>query len=87
VRAICGIVELGLIGDLSSPGLTAAKSRCATETDLSALYESVKINRKAVQPRAAIAAVLFERAKGQTARVSACSLPSIRERPPDEGVR
>ena len=29
--------------------------------DLSALYESVKANRKAVQPRAAIAAVLFER--------------------------
>jgi hypothetical protein len=28
--------------------------------DLSALYENVKANRKAVQPRAAIAAILFE---------------------------
>ena len=31
--------------------------------DLSALHESVKANWKAVQPRAAIAAVLFERLK------------------------
>lgn len=31
--------------------------------DLSALHESVKANRKAVQPRAAIAASLFERLK------------------------
>ena len=31
--------------------------------DLPALHESVKANRKAVQPRAAIAAVLFERLK------------------------
>ena len=31
--------------------------------DLSALYENVKANRKAVQPRAAIAAILFERLK------------------------
>jgi hypothetical protein len=31
--------------------------------DLSALYEDVKANRKAVQPRAAIAALLFERMK------------------------
>ena len=29
--------------------------------DLSALHESAKANRKAVQPRAAIAAILFER--------------------------
>ena len=31
--------------------------------DLSALHESVKANRKAVQPRAAVAAILFERLK------------------------
>jgi hypothetical protein len=31
--------------------------------DLTALHESVKANRKAVQPRAAIAAILFERPK------------------------
>jgi hypothetical protein len=31
--------------------------------DLSALHESAKANRKAVQPRAAIAAILFDRLK------------------------
>jgi hypothetical protein len=35
--------------------------------DLSALHESVKVNRKAVQPRAAIAAVFVRAAQGPIA--------------------
>ena len=41
--------------------------------DLSALHESVKANRKAVQPRAAIAAILFERMKDRLP-VTRCAL-------------
>jgi hypothetical protein len=33
------------------------------QIDLAALYESVKLNRKAVMPRAAIAAIIFERVR------------------------